>query len=124
MQTTPLDMGLLLEMIYQCGQGGGALMVAYPDAFSIDECNQMVEWMSLNRIDSLIETGVPVGTKVAHKQGIAGDIHADAGLVYGPGDDFVLVAFLHRPEWLTWEESAPLISDIAKATYNYFNLAH
>ena len=124
MQTTPLDMGLLLEMIYQCSQGGGALMVAYPDAFSIDECNQMVEWMSLNRIDSLIETGVPVGTKVAHKQGIAGDIHADAGLVYGPGDDFVLVAFLHRPEWLTWEESAPLISDIAKATYNYFNLAH
>jgi len=123
MQTTPLDIGLLLEMIYQCSQGGGGLMAAYPDAFSAEECTQMVEWMSKNRIDSLIEVGVPAGTKVAHKQGVTADIHADAGLVFGPKGDFVLVAFLHRPEWLPWEESAPLISDIAKATYNYVNSA-
>jgi beta-lactamase class A len=121
MQTTPLDMGLLLEMIYQCSRGGGTLMVAHTDAFTVDECKQMIEWMSANRIDSLIEAGVPVGTKVAHKHGFAGDTHADAALVFSPGGDFVLVVYLHRSQWLEWEESAPLISDIATATYNYLN---
>jgi len=121
MQTTPLDVGLLLEMIYQCSHGGGALMVAYPGAFTADECSQMIEWMKMNRIDSLIEAGVPPGTPVAHKHGWTGDTHADAALVFSPGGDFVLVIFLYRPEWLEWEESAPLIADIATATYNYFN---
>ena len=123
MQTTPLDAGLLLEMIYQCSHGGGALMVAYPGDLAIDECNQMIEWMSTNRIDSLVEAGVPVGTRVAHKHGFTGDTHADAALVFSPGGDFVLVVFLYHPQWLEWEESAPLIADIATATYNYFNPA-
>jgi len=123
MQTTPLDIGLLLEMIYQCSHGGGALMVAYPDAFTIDECDQMIEWMGTDRIDSLIEAGVPVGTRVAHKHGFTSDTHADATIVSSPNGDFVLVVFLYRPQWLEWEESAPLIADIATATYNYFNPA-
>lgn len=121
MQTTPLDIGLLLEMIYQCKHGGGALMIAYPGAFTAAECRQMIEWMSGNYIDSLIEAGLPVGTPLAHKHGWTGDTHADAGIVFSPGGDFVLIVFLYRPEWLEWEESAPLISDIARATYNYFN---
>ena len=120
-QTTPLDVGVLLEMIYQCSHGGGALMVAYPDDLTAAECSQMIEWLSKNRIDSLIEAGIPVGTKVAHKEGLTGDTHADAGLIFSPGGDFVLVVFLHRPQWLEWEESAPLVANIATATYNYFN---
>lgn len=121
MQTTPLDVGLLLEMIYQCSHDGGALMVAYPGAFTADECGQMIEWMSMNRIDSLIEAGIPVGTSMAHKHGLTGDTHADAALVFSPGGDFVLIIFLYRPEWLDWEESASLMASIATATYNYFN---
>jgi len=121
MQTTPLDIGMLLEMIYQCSRGGGALMVAYPGAFTADECSQMIEWLAQNRIDSMVEAGVPPGTVVAHKHGFTGDTHADASLVLSPGGDFVLVVYLYRPEWLEWEESSPLIADIATATYNYFN---
>ncbi len=96
-------------------------MMVYPDFFTAGECAQMIEWMSMNRIDSLIEVGVPVGTDVAHEHGWTGDTQADAALVFGPGGDFVLVVFLHRPGWLEWEEGAPLIADIATATYNYFN---
>jgi hypothetical protein len=121
LQTTPLDLGLLLEMIYQCGQGGGQLMVVFPGAFAGGECSEMMTVMSQNQIDSLIEVGVPPGTTVAHRQGITADTHADAGIVSGPSGDFVLVAFLYRPEWLPWEESAPLISDLATAAYNYFS---
>jgi beta-lactamase class A len=120
-QTTPLDIGLLLEMIYQCSHGSGTLMVVYPGAFTASECNEMIEWMSVNRTNSLIEAGVPVGTKVAHKRGFTGDTHADASIVFSPGGDFVLVVYLHRSQWLEWNESALLIANIATATYNYFN---
>jgi hypothetical protein len=120
-QTTPLDVGLLLEMIYQCSHGGGTLMLTYPDALTAEECQEMIKWMSQNRIDNLIEAGVPVGTEVAHKHGWVSDTHADAGLVFARGGDYVLVIFLHRPQWLEWEEGAPLIADISTAAYNYFN---
>lgn len=120
-QTTPLDVGLLLEMIYQCSRGGGALLMTYPDSLSADECQEMINWMGQNRIESLMEMGLPAGTKVAHKHGWTNDTHADAGLVFTPGGDYVLVVFLYRPEWLQWDESAPLIADISTATYNYFN---
>ena len=81
----------------------------------------MIDCLSGNRIDSFVEVGVPAGTQVAHKEGISADTHSDAAIVYGPEGRFVLAVFLHRPNWLPWEESAPLISDIASATYNYFN---
>ncbi len=120
-QTTPLDVGLLLEMIYQCSHGGGTLIMTYPDSLTPGECQEMIKWMSQNRIDSLIEAGLPPDTKIAHKHGWTSDTHADAGLLFTPGGDFVLVIFLHRPQWLEWEESAPLFADIATASYNYFN---
>jgi nucleotide-binding universal stress UspA family protein len=123
MQTTPKDIGLLLEMLYQCSEGGGSLMVAFPGDFSAEECAQVLGWMSSSRTESLIEAGVPEDTRVAHKQGFSNDTHADAGLVFSPAVDYVLIVFLYRPEYLAYEESAPLITDIAQAAYNYFNYA-
>jgi len=123
MQTTARDIGLLLEMIYQCSEGGGALMVAYPGAFTVEECQQMLEVMQQNTTNSLIEVGIPPGTPLARKHGWIGDTHADAGIVFSPNGDFVLVVYLYRPVWLEWEYSNPLISSIATAVYNYFNPA-
>ena len=123
MQTTARDMGLLLEMIYQCSRGGGTLMVASPGAFTTDECQQMLDMLTHNQVESLIENGVPPQATVAHKHGWIGDTHADAAILFTPGSDFVLVVFLYHPEWLEWEVSNPLIGNIATATYNYFNPA-
>jgi beta-lactamase class A len=124
MQTTPLDMGLLLEMIYQCSRGGGALMAAYPGAFTADECGEMVEQMSKNSFNNLIEAELPEGTVVAHKHGFGTEgPHADAGIVFSPNGDFILVIYLDSPQYLEWAESSALAADIAKATYNYFNPA-
>ena len=122
MQTTPVDMGLLLEMIYQCSEGGGALMAVYPEAFSPEECTDMVTWMTRNSFENLIEAGLPEGTRVAQKHGFGdGGPHADAGIVFSPGGDFVIVIYLDSPQYLEWAESQPLVADIATATYNYFN---
>ena len=122
MQTTPRDMGLLLEMIYQCAQGGGTLLTTYPDQITPEECQAILTIMRSNHIDSLIEHGSPEGIPIAHKHGWIEDTHADAGIVFSPGGDYLLVIFLHQRGWLQLERSAPLIADIAHVTYNYFNL--
>lgn len=127
MQTTARDMGLLLEMIYQCSRGGGTLMVAYPGAFTSEECQQMLDMMADNRIGGLFEDGLPEGTRLAHKHGWISDTEltdftvGDAGIVFTPGGDYVLVAFLSSPHWIEWDYANPLMANIATATYNYFN---
>jgi Beta-lactamase enzyme family len=121
-QTTAEDIGLLLSMIYYCAEGsGGALMAAYPDEITQDECQQILGFMEQNRIGSLIEAGVPPETEIAHRHGWISDTHGDAAIVKSPGGDYVIVTYLHKPDWLEWEVSSPLIEEISRATYNYFN---
>lgn len=122
MQTTAEDMGALLAMVYHCAQnGGGALIAAYEDQITQEECQAVVDFMKLNHIGSLIEEGVPPDTEVAHKHGWIGDTHGDAGIVFTPAGNYVLVMYMFKPEWLEWEISSPLMADISRATYNYFN---
>jgi len=122
MQTTAEDMGTLLAMLYRCAEdGGGAFAVAYEGEITQEECRLLVEYMDLNHIGSLIEEGVPDTVSVAHKHGWISDTHGDAGIVYSPGGDYVIVTFMYKPEWLEWEISSPLLADISRATYNFFN---
>lgn len=121
-QTTAEDMGTLLAMLYFCAEtGGGGLRAAYPQEVTQQECQQIISTMQQNKIGSLIEQGVPAGTAVAHRHGWVGDTHADAGVVYSPGGDFVIVEIFYQQDWLPWESSSPLMADIARAAYNYFN---
>jgi hypothetical protein len=121
MQTTPTDMGLLLEMIYHCAHGGGNLLAAYSDQLTPDECQTILDVMAQNRVGSFLEAGTPPEVPIAHKHGWIGDSHADVGIVFSPGGDYVFSVFLYRPEWLEWELSSETMADLARATYNYFN---
>jgi beta-lactamase class A len=122
MQTTAEDIGTLMAMVYHCAQyNGGALIAAYGEQITQQECQQLTEFMKLNHIGSLIEEGVPPETSVAHKHGWIGDTHGDAGIVFSPGGDYVLVMYMFKPDWLEWEVSSPLMADISRATYNFFN---
>jgi hypothetical protein len=130
MQTTPGDIGLLLEMIHQCSQGGGALIVAYPRSFTPDECKQMLEIMKANvitdaeGIPTLLRGGLPDDTPFAHKHGWDFDTRADASIAFTSGGDFVLVVFLNTPqEWVDWDIANGIMVDVARAAYNYFNPA-
>ncbi|MCA9971447.1 MAG: serine hydrolase [Anaerolineales bacterium] len=122
MQTTAEEMGLLLASLYYCAQGqGGPLRAAYGEAVTQAECQAMLDTMRQNQIGSLIEAGVPAETAVAHRHGWISDTHGDAGIVFSPGGDYIIVEFLYKPDWLEWVVSSPLLADIALATYNYFN---
>jgi beta-lactamase class A len=128
-QTTASDMGMLLEDMYQCSEfGGGALMAAFPKQFSQRECQTMLTYLARNKIGTLIEGGVPDGTPVAHKHGWVtyfGVMYSlgDAGVVYTPGGNYVLVVFLHHPTQLVWDPAARLVANLSRAIYNYYNFA-
>jgi beta-lactamase class A len=128
-QTSPAEIGMLLADIYHCAtQGGGGLVAAFPGEITQEECQQMIDYLSLNQIGVLIEAGAPDGTKIAHKHGWVSDIYAtirtigDAGIVYTPGGNYVLVTFVSHPEQLIWDQASSLIAELSRAVYNYYNL--
>jgi beta-lactamase class A len=123
-QTTPVDLGLLLEDIYQCSLGGGTLLLKYPEKITPTECSRMLDLLSNDTIGVFIQGGVPEGTKVVHKHGWDPGIfhtYGDAAIVYSPGGNYVLSIFLWQADWLLWDVGSRTISEISKAVYNYFN---
>jgi beta-lactamase class A len=126
-QTTPSDMGMLMEDIYQCTQlGEGNLLAVYPDEFTQEECQAMVNYLGNNDIGILIEAGVPDGTPVAHKHGWVTyfgvmNTLGDVGIVYTPGGNYVLSIFMYHPDQLIWDPASELVAVISEAVYNYFN---
>ncbi len=124
-QTTAQDIGLLLTSIYDCANFDSGLRAIYPDDITQNECRQMIEVMSGNRIDRLIELGLPPATRFAHKNGWGVETSADAGIVYSPGGDYVISIFTwerdldgnNLPTLASWE----LIEEISRLTWNYFN---
>ena len=121
MQTTPEDMGRLMEMIYHCAHGGGNLLAAYKAQLTSGECQAILNIMTQNKVGSFLEAGTPSGVPIAHKHGWIGDSHADVGIVFSEGGHYVFSVFLYRPGWLEWELSSEVMADLARATYNYFN---
>ena len=121
-QTTAEDVGLLLAMLYYCAeQGGGTLAAIYPDVMTPERCQIALDYLAQNKIGSLIEEGVPSEATVAHRHGWQSDTYADAGIVYSEGGDYVIVQFMHKPGWLAWEISSPMMADLSRAAYNFFN---
>ena len=129
-QTTPSEMGTLLADIYQCAQNsGGALIAAFPDKINPATCQLLINFMAEDKFGSLIQGGVPDGTLVPHKHGYTADVKdgivrniSDAGIVYSPGGNFVLSIYTYHPVQNVWDITNPLIENLTKAVYNYFNV--
>ncbi len=127
-QTTPSDIGMLLEDIYQCAQdGGGALPAVFPGQITQTECQAMNSYLIKNRLPVLLTAGLPEATPIAHKHGwvtVNGVINTigDAGIIYSPGGNYILVVFLYHPDQLIWESASALVSNISTAVYNFYNL--
>lgn len=120
-QTTPVEMGMLLEGLYRCAQGGGFLRLVYPQTITPAECEDILAWMERNTENTLASAGMPQSIKIAHLHGWSGATHADLALIYGTQADFVLVIYLYQPAWLVWEDAAPTFATIGQLTYRFFN---
>lgn len=122
MQTTAEEVGTLLSMIYYCSKGGGALLAVYPDELTPEECQAILDLMVLNEEGNLIRFGVPETVRVSHKHGWALGTHGDAGVVFSPAGDYVIVEYLNRTDdWLQADQSFPILRDISRVVYNFFN---
>ncbi|MCA9981857.1 MAG: serine hydrolase, partial [Anaerolineales bacterium] len=121
MQTTARDLGQLLGWVYACAQGDETTPLAsYAEGLVAGDCTAVLNLMTGNNIDSLIEEGVPESVPIAHKHGWIGDTHGDAGVVFAPDGAYVIVMLLHKPDWLEWEESSPLMAEISRLAYGHF----
>jgi beta-lactamase class A len=124
-QTTPADMGMLLEDIYLCAQTGGSSLIAvFPGQIDQTACQQIVQYLQEDKLGALIQAGVPEGTIVAHKHGWDIDLtqYSDAGIVYTPGGNYVLAIYVYNPGGGNWGTVSPMYAEISRAIYNYFNL--
>ena len=128
-QTTTPDLGMLLDDIYQCAQnGGGTLTAVFDGQLTQSECQLMITFLSQNKLGDFIQGGLPDGTQFAHKHGwvaeVDGLLHTmiDAGIVFSPGGNYVIVLAMYQPTQLIFNVGNPLAIQISSAIYNYFNI--
>jgi uncharacterized protein YraI len=121
-QITVSEIGSLLANVYQCAYNDGATL---PEPFgtSIEprECRQLLHVMSNNTVDALLKAGVPANTRVAHKHGWIEETHGNAAVFFTPGGDYVIAMMMYQPTFLNFQESLPVIADVSRQVYNYFN---
>ena len=123
-QTTAEDMGTLFNLLYDCAEFGSGLMTSFPDGqITQRECRQMLELMSANDIERLLQGGLPRQTRISHKNGWIFDTVGDAGVVYSPnGRDYVISVYLwEQTEFQDYEKLWPLIEEVSRAAWNFFN---
>jgi beta-lactamase class A len=121
-QTTAEEMGTMLSMLYYCAQGTGGLLAVYNGQISPADCQAIIDLMILNIEGNLIRFGVPADVPVSHKHGWDGTTYGDAGIVLSPGGHYVLVYYVtQNTGWLSAEISFPLMWEMSRVVYNYFN---
>jgi beta-lactamase family protein/putative peptidoglycan binding protein len=122
-QTTTEDLGTMLNMIYDCALNGSGLMVAYPNDFTQQECHEMLELMSANDLERLLQGGIPPDATISHKNGWLDNIHGDAGIVFPPnGHNYIIAVFVwENADFFSYTTAWPLIEGVSRASWNYFS---
>ena len=123
-QTTAEDMGTIFNLLYDCAEYGSGLATAFADGLVTQrECQQMLELTSANDLERLLQGGIPADVRISHKNGWVFDTVGDAGVVYSPnGRHYVISVFLwEETEFQDYEKLWPLVEEISRATWNYFN---
>jgi beta-lactamase class A len=128
-QTTPAEMGSLLNDIYQCAEnGGGAFAAVFTGQISQSDCRSMILYLTRNEQPGLLREGLPEGTQIAHKHGWTDNadqtinLIGDAGIIYSPGGNYILSVYISSTTQIAWDTGSELFSKLSRAVYNYYNL--
>lgn len=103
--STASDIGLFFEKLYK-GELGDSRRTT-----------QMLDLLKRQRLNEKLPKYLPETVSIAHKTGELGEFSHDAGIVYTPGGDYIIVVLT--------ETNAPAdavvrISKISSAIYSYF----
>lgn len=103
---TPLEIGQFFEKLYK------------GEIIDPENSAKMLDLLSRQQINDRIPKNLPAGTKVAHKTADIDFFEHDAGIVYTPRGDFIVVVLSETDNPTNAGEK---IADISKAVYDYFN---
>jgi hypothetical protein len=130
-RATPREMASLLDMTYACTQNKGLLRDAYPNIFTPQVCEDMIDIMAANDLRNLLGAGIPADVKLAHKHGFAGygvswgDTRGEVGIVFSPGATWLITFYIWEDTpWIDFGVNQPLYRDVSNMLYNYFNPDH
>lgn len=104
--TSPYDVALFFSKLYR-----GELA-------SPENTAKMFGILKQQALNDGIPKYLPESVEVAHKTGKVDDTAHDAGVVYGPNGDYVMVALSESDDPVTATER---IAEVSQAVYNYFN---
>ncbi|MGD9047285.1 MAG: serine hydrolase [Anaerolineae bacterium] len=129
-RATPREMADLVEMIYSCTQDEGLLRDAYPNVFSPETCEEMIDIMAANDLRNMLGAGIPYWIKLAHKHGFSGydvpwgDTRGEVGIVFSPSAPWLISFYIWEDTaWINWGINQPLYRDVSNMLYNYFEWA-
>ncbi len=107
----------------------GTLAAVFTGKVTQSECQMMVTYLSKNNDWSgFWMPPCRMGSRIAHKHGWVaetdGVIHTmlDAGIVYGPQGNYVIVVAMYQPTQLIFDIGNYLFGQISRAAYNYFDI--
>lgn len=100
------DVGVFLEKLYE-----GDLVSSQLD-------REMLALLKEQELNYKIPGELPVGTVVAHKTGEIGMFTHDAGIVYSPAGDYIIVVLSLSDNPVVAQDR---IATVSKGVYDYFN---
>lgn len=103
--TTARDIALFFEKLYK-GQLANE-----------DSTEKMLSLLKEQRLNDKLPKYLPGGVVIAHKTGELDSVTHDAGIVYGPSGDYIIVVLSESDSPDLAKERISLVS---KAVYNYF----
>ncbi len=105
-QTSARDVASLFEKLYNNTLNS-------PDAN-----NAFLNLLKAQKVNDRLPQGLPAGTVIAHKTGNLDGVVHDAGIVYGPKTDYLVVVM--SGQWSAPGNVPPLFADLSKQVWNFF----
>lgn len=103
--TSATDMALLLEKIYR------------NELLDEKDCRQILRTLKLQRVNDRIPARLPVEVVVAHKTGLERGVCHDAGIIFSPYGDFLIVVLTKGAA--STQEAKDFIATVTFEVYNY-----
>ncbi len=103
--TTPYDIALFFEKLYNGKLAGET------------QTKQMIDMLKRQTLNNKLPKDLPPEVPIAHKTGELGLFTHDAGIVYGPKSDYIIV-ILSESTFPSGAEDR--IAGVSKAVYEYF----
>ncbi|MDF2461078.1 MAG: serine hydrolase [Candidatus Saccharibacteria bacterium] len=105
-KTSAADVARLYDRLY-----GGTLL-------SPNSSTRFMDLLKSQRVNNRLPVGLPSGTVIAHKTGDLDGVTHDAGIVFGPKTDYLVV--VTSGPWQAPATAAPKMANLSQQLWNFF----